>query len=948
MLYHCMTPPHFAAAITSLVRGGGVFMRFSVAAAALCLSIVSVSAAQSSHAAMTVPRPTNIPAQPLESALQILANEHDLQVIYASDLVDRKQCAGAVGIFTPDEALGKLLAGTGLTYRYLNDATVTIVLVSSSSGAAAPSGATPSVPSGGAGQTTGDLLRDTFLVAQATVGQAGGNASLVSKEGERAAQGSAGSLQEVIVTAEKRTENVQAVPMTITTVSADALAQSGIRSIEDLSQLVPGLSFNNAIPGQENITLRGVAASTGTATVAFYLDEVPLPTGVAPGGSAGTSDVMGGADPAIFDLDRIEVLQGPQGTLYGASSMGGTLRYITNAPRTDRVEGYLETEVGDTAFTAAPNYRGTAVLNAPLIDGIAAVRGGIQYSNDAGFGDRVSAAGVLSPRTNGANFVDARLEGLIRLGDALSLKPMLYYQNNSLDDVSVFASSLPEFEKYSNIPETETDTTRLGALTLKYQLDGSEFTSVSAYSERSLKYFSDYGNAIYSILETILSGIDPALGPLALPYRTDIVMPNEDYTIRRDTSEELRLASSDTEARFQWLIGAFFDYDRSSFVQNFDVPGWDALGNAVLTPVFGVNPFDAVNDQPFYANVRINTKEYAAFADATLRIAPRWTIDAGVRWFDDSRERTRLSGGLFGPGPGVFVEEPQAASSDSGFDPRYSLKFQLTPESLLYATAAKGFRQGGANAVIPNTPQCAADEAGYLKQTGRVVPDEYQPDSAWSYELGSKNTLFDNRLLFNATVFYLKWTNIQQDFVLDNYGPGGCGYDIADNAGSATSRGAELEVASRITEALMLRGAFSYDHAALDAAPAGSSATLPYVPASAFSVGAQYSIGISASLRAELHFDQFYTGDSVRNFTPSSVNYNEGHRAMSNLRASFIWENGIQASIFATNLFNAAPVIDENPPVLAAAAAALAHLPEYSTYTTFTPRTIGASVQFRF
>jgi iron complex outermembrane recepter protein len=925
-------------------------MRLSVAVAVGCLSVIGLATADDARASM-IRKPINIPAQALGSALQTLAKDRNFQVVFVSEDVDNLQTQGAVGELTSEEALRQLLRGTGLTYRYLDENTVTVLRVSTGPQTSLPpSSSAPgsSSPPDNRPQKGGDTVWDRVLLAQAAQGQAAGNPSANHENADRAAQSPAGALQEVIVTAEKRSENLQRVPMSITSVSADELSRSGIRTIEDLSQLVPGLSFNNAIPGQENITLRGVAASTGTATVAFYLDEVALPTGVAPGGSAGTSDVMGSANPAIFDLNRVEVLQGPQGTLYGASSMGGTLRYITNAPRSDRTEGYVETELGDTAYTDAPNYRGTAVLNVPVVDGAAALRGGIQFQRDAGYGGRVSAADVLTRHTNVTESLNARLEGLIQLGAALTIKPLLYYQNNRLDDVSVFASSLPHFEKYSNIAETERDTTSLGALTLKYDLGGSELTSVTAYTERDLKYFSDYGNTIYSILEGILSGIDPALGPLALPYRTELVMPNEDHTIRRVTSEELRLASSNTEARVQWLIGGYFSYDRSSFVQNFSVPGWDAVGNTVLTPVFGFNPFASLNDQPFYADVRINSKEYAAFADATVRLAPRWSIAAGLRWFDDSRDRTRVSGGLFGPGPGVFVTEPPLPSSDHGFNPRFSLKFQVTPESLLYATAAKGFRQGGANAVIPNTPECEAAKAGYRAQTGREVPDTYQPDSVWSYELGSKNTFLDHRLLLNATVFYLKWSDIQQEFVLDNYGPGGCGFDIADNAGSATSRGAEVEVASRVTGALTLRGAFSYNHATLDAPPPDTTARLPYVPMTAFSLGAEYSIGISATLRAVLHADQFYTGSSVRNFVPSTVNHNESHRTMTNLRASFMWENGIDASIFATNLFNAAPVIDENPPVLSASAAATANLPQYTTFTTFMPRTVGASVAFHF
>lgn len=890
---------------------------------ALVMALLLISATASAQSPPQTDANVDIPSQSLAGALRQFAQQTGLEIAYTPALTDGLHSGAVKGRLTPSKVLEGLLAGTGLKFKFLSSREVAIVRV----------GPKPQKPA----------PRTSLMAPSPRVED--GPTRTVSDAGASTGRS---MLQEVIVTAQMRAENVQRVPMSITTLSAGTLEESGVHSIEGLAQVVPGLSFDNAVPGQEHVTLRGIAASGETTpTVAIYLDDVPLPTGPAPG-STGASDVTGGAAPAILDLDRVEVLRGPQGTLYGASSMGGTIRYITKSPDPDHTAGDFGAEAGWTDFAGGPNYRGTAVLNVPLVTGVAALRGGIQYRHDAGYANRKSVDNVLSPDTNRADLLNARLEGLVRLGGSVELKPMLYIQNSRLNDVPVFASSLPPFAKYANFPETQRDTMRLAALTATAGIGEMELTSVTAYADRDLSYLSDYTNYIYGLLEGVLSGVSPAYGPLALPFRTELTVPNEDHTLRRDVSQELRLASADPTARLQWIAGAYFSRDRSSFVQDITVPGWDTVGNATLTPVLGANPLASFNDQPFFVNLRIDTNQYALFGDVTYHLTNRWVVQAGARWFDDSRERTRVSGGLFAAGAGKFVAEPPLPSSDHGFTPRFSLQYKVSSSSMLYATAAKGFRQGGANATIPNTPQCSADIAGYKQQTGRVAPDEYQPDTVWSYEVGSKNTLFNGRVRANADLYYLKWSNIQQTFSLDNYGPGGCGFNIGDNAGSATSKGAELELAARVTTALTLRGALSYDRANLDAATAGLSTRLPFAPETAFSLGADYSARLWRRFSGLVHIDESFAGAEVRGFVPSSPTYYEDHRSVTNVRLSLISAGGIETSLFAENLFNAAPIIDIYHPVTSAAAAAVAGLPVYTRYTTLMPRTIGLSVALSF
>ncbi len=769
-------------------------------------------------------------------------------------------------------------------------------------------------------------------------------------QSESATQGDTNALEEIVVTAQRRSENIQAVPMSISAVTGARLEANGVRDLDDLLQTVPGVNFSDAVPGQATVSMRGVSANSGAATVSFLMDDIPLPGGSAGNGTQ-SANSLGAPDPRIFDVDRVEVLRGPQGTLFGASSMGGTIRFVTTQPKLDTLEGSVSGELGSTNFGAGPDFNSTAIVNIPVVSDAVALRAGISAGHLAGYVDRLNDAGTTQVNnTDGIDNFALRVAGLVRLSDTFTITPLFLYQQNHIDDVPYYVSSLPHFENYSNFPETQEDTTKLIGLTIKKDFSAAELTSITSYAQRELDLHNDYGDFIYGIFSGILIGISPSLAPLALPYQRDIDIVNKDDTRLATYSEELRLTSSDKEARFQWLVGGIATHTHQNFLQTIITPGFDALGNTYLTPVFGFNPFNTTDDTPFIGNNGVTTTDYAPFADVSYRLTSQLTLSAGVRWYSEKQQVTRYSGGLFDAGPGIFVQAPNLDSSDTGFNPRYTLNYQVTPSNLLYASAAKGFRGGGANTNIPNNPQCEADEAAYTAATSKTVNHEYGPDFVWSYEVGSKNLLASDRVMLNGAFFYLEWQDIQESLQLDNYANTGCGFGFVANVGKAFSRGAELELQARVAEGLTLGLSGSYVDARITSpsdqgAPTG--AELPYVPQLGGDINLTYLRPLAGGYNLTFYASENYTGNEVRDFVPNSGVHDETHYAVANLRLG-IEHGNWEVALFARNAFNAHPILDDTIEFRPGLTAMTAGIPPFNQQTTLRPRTLGIGAKMSF
>ena len=725
-----------------------------------------------------------------------------------------------------------------------------------------------------------------------------------------------GALQEIVVTAQRREEKLQDVPVSVSVVTAQDIQRLGAYGLDELAGHIPGLVLNNSSPGQSNASLRGIYAAAGDPTVATYIDDVPIPQ------FPTSATFVGLPDPRFFDLSRIEVLRGPQGTLFGADSEAGAIRYITNPPRLDTFEGDANAQLSDTDG-GGPNYLVGGMLNFGVIPDHMALRISTQDEYDSGYIDRVQSTIPFSGTTTQSDINDVerfgvRIESLIRVNDNLDLTPSVYYQKAHLGDWNVFNNLLPEFETdFRGAGQPQNDGFSLSSLTIRYHLNGATLTSVSSYFDRAFDQVRDYSRYVLGLLGGEGS-------PVAQPFLNDtftntVQEPSSRY------SQEFRLASDDKNSRLQWLTGAYYAHTKIESDQ------------IVVDPQFVTNEVAAFGGTPltnsntlFLGDTQIETTEYAVFANATYAFSRAWSLEMGGRYFWNTRVNSETASGFFNGGVTV---QPPLSTEENGLNPRVSLNFKPTENDLLYVSAAKGYRIGGPNQPIP-VERCEAD----LHALGLTAPPaSYGSDWVWSYELGSKNTFADGLLTINSALFYINWTNVQQEVPLEE-----CGFGFTGNGGKAVSKGGETEFDLNPARGLTVRGSFSYTDATLQAAvPAlGAQAGDPieWVPKYTYSAGAEYQAPFGDGLTGYARGDFQWRSEAFRDFNPALPDYEE--KAYGVATARFGVERGQwDISLYGWNLFNSQPILDMTFP---------SSNPVVYNDTTIQPRTIGLSFDRRF
>ncbi len=606
---------------------------------------------------------------------------------------------------------------------------------------------------------------------------------------ENATTGTAtNSLQEVVVTAEKREATVQNTPISITAITGAELQAQGLSNMVSVAQQVPGVSFKTSGPGQTEFEMRGLTSTGGESpTVGFYLDE----TSLTPPAMAQNGKVV--IDPNLFDLNRIEVLRGPQGTLYGAGSMGGTIKLITNAPDPKRFGASVEL-VGSGTDGGGFNHTENGMLNLPLVEDVAALRLVATDKRITGWIDRdvifpfppevnnstqrgnVAAAPVVQrfSESNTEELQGGRASLLVQPFDRLSVTAGFLYQRITQDGpntIDVPPGNEVHYQPF-DVAEPFKDTFNLGDLTVKYDFDS--FQIVSATSS-----WSRQENQTQDISEAMQDYIGGFLGPPAdLSFYTAAgglgpgSISEDDYT--RQVSEELRIASTG-KGPFQWLAGGYYSsFHATSHVYSY----YDGF-----VPLFGSNNL-ADNHR------LLNIDQYALFGEASYLLPANLKATAGARYFlYHSNSATSVSG-ISANGTSATL---YGSAQNSGATPKVSLAYLPNDGTNIYATAAKGFRPGGPNSPIP--PPCAP------------APAQFGPDSVWSYELGEKLKMLDSRVSLNSDVYYEDWSNLQQQVAP------GCGYKFTTNAGKAKVYGAEVEAAIVIVPGLLFTQNFGYTHA---------------------------------------------------------------------------------------------------------------------------------------
>ena len=589
-----------------------------------------------------------------------------------------------------------------------------------------------------------------------------------------AGQPDANTLGDIVVTAQKTTESLSRVPISISALSGAALAAEHITDYADLSRAVPNLSFTSfGGPGQSNIEIRGVSSQAGSATTGIYLDDVPI--------NVLNLYTTGATEPRFFDIDRVEVLRGPQGTLYGASSMGGTLHFVSNQPDLNGVSGSVHAAVGATRGGGV-NYQGDSVLNLPLVEGVAALRLGALYEHESGWIDRVSPDGAVAARhINDVDTTVLRATVKVQPSDAVSITPAVFLQRVSTGGQDLFGLALPQFQSPTLLPETARDESAITSLTL-----GADLTSVTGYFWRhdarnidGTVYDSQY---IGGSLQQQYGYGGAALAALPAPVRFD--------THVNQLHQELRLASRPSAAgeRWSWLAGLYYSKTRTALLDDEHIPGF----TSTFESTYGGTPADLLgtafpDDLVYYALSEFVNTQKAAFGQATFTILPGLKLTAGARYEEATEELAFTTAGYLSGGTAPFAGSTQGHA----LTPKGVLAYDVGAATLIYASAAEGYRDGGVNRPVP-VPLCSADLAGLgLKQ----APTQYKSDKLWSYELGLKSRVFADSLVLSGALYDIRWSDIQTDITLPT-----CTFDIKDNIGSADSRGVEAELEQRVGE----------------------------------------------------------------------------------------------------------------------------------------------------
>jgi len=601
-------------------------------------------------------------------------------------------------------------------------------------------------------------------------------------------------LQEVIVTATKREANLQNVPFSVSATSQDQIRNSSAQNLVELSRNIASFTVADLGPGQSQMAIRGISSGQVIRDqpglkeqVGVYLDESPI------------SVALFTPDLELFDLDRFEVLRGPQGTLFGAGSEAGTVRYITRQPQLGKVEVFTDASIEGVEYGSTGGMARGA-FNVPLGD-TAAMRLVLYYRHLPGFIDAIQPGGTVNQDVNDGDRTGARLSFLWKPNDSLSITPRVVFQNLTtngfprVDLYNILANpyttvapvTIGNLQQYTQQREGLLDQFVLTDLDVNWNLGATTLTSITSYTHRQVRVLRDATQLTGSVTYDVsgLSSLAPFAGS-ELQQLVRINSPLYDRTKLNVISQELRLSSNGTQM-VDWLIGGFFQRVDRHYGQDLPTPGYDAFSRTLPLGVFGFPDSAATGappDTPFYSDLSYRLKQYAAFGEATWHMTNQWALTAGLRYYKFTEDKNLLFAGVFAiPTLGVV----QNSTDSSGTSPRLIVSYKPTDDTQLYAQAARGFRLGGINDPV-NLPICSA--AGKVEFAN--APTTWKDEKTWNYELGMKSQWLDKRLTFNLDVFYSDIKDLQGNVTADS-----CSSRLVYNVPTARSEGVELELFAR-------------------------------------------------------------------------------------------------------------------------------------------------------
>ncbi len=723
------------------------------------------------------------------------------------------------------------------------------------------------------------------------------------------------AVSEVIVTAEKHSGTVQSTPISISAVGGAELQARGVTSFSNLAQSTPSVSLKSEGPGQTEIELRGMTSSGGnSATVGFYLDDIPM---TAPAGAQNGKVVI---DPTLYDLSRVEVLRGPQGTLYGSGSMGGTVRLITSQPDLTGFHASAQTILSGTDGGGF-NHTVNGMINIPLVQDKLALRLVGTEAYTSGWIDRIVAGNYPLPSVDGstrgavasapvlkdykgANDVQAyalRATLLWAPTDQLTITPSVFYQTSKQNGISAYDSDPGTQAHYQpfDIAEPLTDSITVFGLNVNYSFDAFDVTSSTAQWNRKSTQVEDgsedFNNPNTGATFASNNGL-PNPGYYG-PTGSGMVSGKEDDPSHQ-FSEELRFASK-TGGKLKWVGGLYY----SDFSAKWQFDGITSNPSAYMD----LGTFaPATTTQWFIAKSPTELKQYAVFGEGTYAITDQLKATFGLRWYSYDYH---FSSSISGWGSGLGAATPSVSGlirqSENGFNPKFNLAYEFDSDLMVYGTIARGARPGGGNAVYPVTgPYWSAVFAPYNFPGGKW-PTSYQPDSVWSYEVGEKARFFDRRLTVNASLYYEDWKDVQLEAL-----PGDWALNI--NGKKATIYGGEIESRAILGAGFQADASLGLTHATVDPGPHWQITPLnklsDVAPVNG-NLGLSYSKELTPKYTFTARAEGAYVGRRYSLAFPFGFSLNGKYiqlpdYALANLRAGIQSSEGWSASLFANNLFN--------------------------------------------
>ena len=725
-----------------------------------------------------------------------------------------------------------------------------------------------------------------------------------------------GALQEIIVTAQRREESIQQAPMSVTVLTGQMLQDFGVRDFQDYAKAVANLSFGMGgsptggpaygYSSTREIIIRGVS---GPNTTSLYIDDTPIPNVI---------------DPRVLDLQRIEVLRGPQGTLFGASSMGGTVRLITQPADTVDTSGKVTAQAFDiNAGGAGADVSGT--LNIPLRADVAALRlNGFDFFNP-GYFDRVFGVSTVpgvafqpGQQMNGSVKIGATHEYggsasmLIKPVDGLTVTPMIIWQRSDTNGYPVADNVAGDFTQVRplNVPEDTGDQWQFYALTAKYAASFGQLVSSTSYlhryaadTEDGTTWFAEFQGYYYP--------------PANLPYIASQVPQSYNS---KETTEELRFESQ-FPGPVQLVTGVFYQRSTFAYLYNYLTPGADALSGGY----FG-------GDDSYGNTQSIVLSQIAGFADLTYKVSQSVELSIGAR-------KARLD---YSTNEAIIEYPVLDANSQFSYSereqpvtPRYVARYNFDKDNTVYVSASKGFRIGGVS--DPIFLGCSQDAANLGLPVG--VPIPYHSDSLWSYEMGLKNLWNDQRLATRFAVYDIDWKNIQQNLVLPT-----CGQGEELNAGAARIHGAEGEFEALVTSKFRLEGGVGYEEGKItEAEILKTGAVIGFPVGSPLSNVPKWTASLRGEYVSPTSFGDYFVRPEY-NFVGSSLSLANGGAGLYRAEYSLVdLRTGLRTSewrftLFAKNLFNRAANFGD-------IVTAVGAIPGQSRLAVEQPRTLGLEVE---